>query len=126
MATDGTRRVSARLAEYVDDALERYAPGEEIVWEAGLTALPSGGLAVVLVLWVPSPVLGEMVLAYNIVSNPVHGPQDRDLVDTTVHTLIEQLRRTCSEALQRGLDRLPVAGAVNGSVPSAPRPFLRP
>jgi hypothetical protein len=120
-----TRRVSARMAGWVDEALERLAPGEDIAWETGL--VPNGtGLTVVLVLWTPSPVLGELVLTYTALADPVRNPQDQSLVDDLVRSLVEQLRHASSEALKRGLEQLPAPHTANGSGQPAPHPFLRP
>ncbi len=117
--------MSARLAGWVDETLDLVAPGEEIAWETGV--VPSGGgLTVVLVLWTPSPVLGELVLTFAALADPVRNSQDQELVERLVRNLVDQLHQASSEALTRGLEQLPAPHTPNGSGHPSPGPLLRP
>lgn len=96
-------RISEDFARWAEEALEACAPGEKVKWDVTFQVMqtPNGSAPVmVLLLQIPSPVLGQkmnhlVILGVDDVNEPVVGD--------SVRSAMEVLRTRRSEALTIGV-----------------------
>jgi hypothetical protein len=112
-----TRNITATMTPWVEAALTRFAPGEDLRWETAVLAGQQAGSGVLLglVMFGPSPVLGQTIATLAAFSDPLRGPQDETAVTEVVRNLVEQLRQTASAALSADLAPHGAPGRLNGS-----------
>ena len=82
-------RLQDVLAPLVARAVDRQRAGDEVVWEAGMMPVGSA-VAPVVVVWMPAPVLGQVLTAAHVVQDPLH--LDQGYADDAVRGLLEVLR----------------------------------
>jgi hypothetical protein len=86
-----------KLKEFVEEALDVHADGEDISWDIGSGMGPNNQLFHFLTIVAPSPVLGETIMAGGIIGGANNIDQDK--IDTMVSQALEQIHQARSEKL---------------------------
>jgi hypothetical protein len=102
-----SRRLTDRIAPWLDAAIERLTPDDDAVWDVTLTNADQGPIIVLLV-WMKGAVLGTVVHAAAMFGNP-YGLTEDD-VDRVLPQLIEALHEQRSSQLAEA--------SPNGSAPT--------
>jgi|SRR5665213_889932 len=89
-----------KLKGFVSEALDRYSQGDKVDWDIG-SGMQDNQLFHFLTLAVPSPVLGETIMAGGVIGGANNIDQDK--IDQMVSTALEQIRAARSEKLNGGL-----------------------
>jgi hypothetical protein len=94
-----SRRASARLGPWIEEAVERHRDGEDVLWE--LTTVPTeiGAMAPAIVLWIPAAVLGEVLSGLLMAPDVIYVTAER--VDKAVRMLLGQMRAERSRILKQ-------------------------
>lgn len=113
-----TYQISARIAPWIDAAIEAHGQGEPVHWDCALVPQPAPASAGIMVaMWLPGAELGTHAMVMAIFQSPP--TIDVALVDETVAGLLENLRASRSAELRRSL------AAQNGhGHPGTPLPGL--
>ncbi len=94
-----THNLTERIRPWVDAALDRFAPNEQVAWDTSLVPIPSGGVTLMVATWMSSAVLGEILSVGSTVADVLRLGTDEEAVTELVRTQLEQLRTLRSQAL---------------------------
>jgi hypothetical protein len=97
-------RLSDRISEWVGTAIDTYRDGEPITFDLTMLPPPAEGRGPVLVImvWMPSPVLGEFIHASFQWLQP--GRATPTEIEDVVHQCLEQMRQARSQVLTQPPD----------------------
>lgn len=115
--------ITDRVKEMIGDAVERLSLGDEISWDASLSASPNG-IVILIPLAMRSPLIGQEIL--NVAGLPVEQvihPQ-QEAIDGMVSQMIEALREQRSEILSGEVSNN--GGGEGLSLPGQDQPEVNP
>lgn len=92
-----SRRAADKIAPWVEKALDLHGQGEDICWEAGIAPDQQGSPGLMIVLWMPSGLLGQAIPMIIHVGNPLHVTED--VLADAVRSSIEATRQERSKLL---------------------------
>lgn len=92
-----SHRISTRVGPWIDQGFDKHLPGEKVAWEAGLLPTPNG-LQFVVVVWLPSLVMGEFVQGSFALHDPIS--LDAGQMDRTLAEFVRQMKEARSKALE--------------------------
>lgn len=95
-----SRRLTDRIAPWIETALERQVGEEEAEWDVTLATNADQGPVLMLLIWMKGAVLGSVVHAAVMFGNP-YGLTQED-VDRMVPQLVEALREQRTAQLAGG------------------------
>jgi hypothetical protein len=103
-----------KLKSLVSEALDKYSHGDQVDWDIGSGMGPNNQLFHFLTLVVPSPVLGENIMAGGVIggANNIDGSK----IDTMVNQALEQIRAARTQKLNESLAQVPVTETASGLV----------
>lgn len=93
-----SRNITDRIRPWVENVIDKHGQGDVLAWEASI-APANGGLMLLVAMWMPSPVLGELLSVAVGVPDPLRMSANQVGVEGVVHRLIEQLRTLRSKVL---------------------------
>lgn len=105
-----SRRVTEVFAEHVDAAIQRHGEGEEIFYEVQIAPNDQSGVSLVLVVWLPSGVVGEWIVG-SIAFHEAPPSITAGRVDENINRFLAGMRAERSKAI----------GAATGTPYSAPQ-----
>lgn len=93
-----SRRITTRIEDWVEAALaeQNTAPGEQVTWDSSFALTPDGP-TMLMVFFMPGPVLGSTVQTVVMLQH-VQSATEFDLTET-VRNVLEHLRQERSKAL---------------------------
>lgn len=113
-----SRRVTEIFAEAVEAAIGKHGQGEEIRWDTQLAPNDQGGISLVLVVWLPTGVVGEYLTG----SIAFHEPPPAvtaERVDDNVAAFLSGLRAERAKVLT-------AAQNGHGGPPAGPSGLILP
>ncbi len=102
-----------KLKGFVTEALDKYSQGDVVDWDIG-SGMQENQLFHVLTLVVPSPVLGESIMAGGMIGGAQNIDQEK--LDQMVRQALEQIRMARSQKLNEGLAQAPERPAGGGLI----------
>lgn len=96
-----------KLKELVSEAIDRHSNGEDVSWDIG-SGMQQNQLFHFLTLVVPSPVLGETIMAGGMIGGANNIDQAK--IDTMVSQALEQVRQARSEKLKSDVAQVASSG----------------
>jgi hypothetical protein len=102
------RRVTDRVAPFVEEALDRFGQGEDISWEAVLAPNDQGAMSLVLVFWMPGAVLGSRMVGSAAVQNDPSTITQEATVET-VRRFLDEMRTARSTQVSKAASAAPAA-----------------
>ncbi len=96
-----TKQVSARVRPWIDEEISKVSPDEEVLWELSVMLMPVADSTpqpmLVLMVWIPSPVLGEPMGGMCPIDNAFSLTRDR--IAEMIPAYIRHLREQRSQIL---------------------------
>jgi len=104
-----------KLKEFVAEALDQHADDSETVsWDIGSGMGPNNQLFHFLTLVMPSPVLGDVLMAGGIIGGAHNIDQDK--IDAMVYQALEQMRQARSEKLKGDVAAIDAQATSSGGI----------
>jgi hypothetical protein len=96
--TKSSTRLGDQIMDWFEAAVERFAEGDQVLWDIALLPLPPDGQpAYYVAMWIPGAVLGTNVHSALTVKNPA-AATEQAITDMT-HDMIEVLRQQRSQQI---------------------------